>query len=116
MAHIKCTCEYCCFVQDLKDDKDMEQEYDLNKIMGKDVFDSLNVCDSVMFYSIPYENRNSVYAPEFIKWEYIEEKATRKYEGTITTKNEHTIEITTTDNSKRKMTAAECWACGLHKQ
>lgn len=105
-----CTCEYCCFVRDENDDKEMAMEYDVAMSCGKDVFDSLNVGDLVEYYRIPYDDRKVVHLPENIKWKCIEEIATKKFQGIVDSKTEYKIEV-----NKNKISPAECWAWGLRK-
>jgi hypothetical protein len=126
-----CTCEYCCSIRDAHDDDEMAMEYDLAMYRGKDMFDELKVGDSVEYYHIPHEWRKVVYHSDNIKWELIEERATKKFYAKVISKTEHRIEIDIRDivipktghrlekdntvKSTQKISAAECWAWGLRK-
>ena len=110
MLHTKCTCEYCYFVQDEEDDKDMEIEYQTAYDNGRPLFDSLKIGDVITYYHIPSEERNIVYLPEGFKMDYI--KKFKSFSGEISFKNESFIEI---DNSFQKITPAECFAWSVIK-
>jgi len=110
-VHKNCTCEYCCSVRDEEDDEQMEQEYKTAMYCGQEMFDTLQVGDSVQYYNIPYEDRNIVYIRNL---NIIKEYARAIMQGTVITKTEHYIEIEI-NRHKQKASPAECWCWGLHK-
>lgn len=116
---IKCTCEYCCLVQDDIDDKRMQQEYDVCHILGQEAFETFSVGDTVEYYIFHHADRICVFSPcretdPPGHWKRLRETAERTFRATIKSKNEHSIELQT-DSGTVKARAADAFAWGLHK-
>ncbi len=106
-----CTCEYCCSVRDAHDDDVMTEEYELAVYKGKKIFNELKIGNSVEYFIIPHEDRKVVYHSDDIKWDFIEQVATRKLSGVVVSKTKNVIFV-----DKQPMSAAECWSWGLRKK
>lgn len=111
MMHRNCTCEYCCFVRDEEDDREMALEFELHLSLGRPLFDELQVGDRVKYYRLPYRESRVAFLRST---DELERAAEAKFDGVVKYKTDHKIEIQYGEYV-HTVTPAECSAWGMRK-